>query len=86
MRETLLCVERTLDGMRDKYRAVFILRYVDGMDLQEISSGLGISVATVKRHLSKAVTSIQELVSREERRAQAGAGTPIPSRFFGGGQ
>ena len=86
VRETLLCVERTLDGMRDKYRAVFILRYVDGMDLQEISSGLGISVATVKRHLSKAVTSIQELVSREERRAQAGAGTPIPSRFFWGEQ
>jgi len=46
--------------MRDKYRAVFILRHVEGMDLQEIASGLGISLATVKRYLTKALASIHQ--------------------------
>jgi len=27
--ETLFCVQRMLDQMRDKYRAVFVLRHVD---------------------------------------------------------
>jgi RNA polymerase sigma-70 factor (ECF subfamily) len=84
MRETLLCVQRTLDGMRDKYRAVFILRHVDGMDLQEIASGLGISLATVKRYLAKALASIHKAILQEERLARAYLGAPAPSRLFGG--
>jgi RNA polymerase sigma-70 factor (ECF subfamily) len=86
MRETLLCVQQSLDGMRDKYRAVFVLRHVDGMDLQEIASGLGISLATVKRHLAKALASIHKAISQQERRARSPLGTPAPSRLFGGGQ
>jgi RNA polymerase sigma-70 factor (ECF subfamily) len=86
MRETLLCVQRTLDGMRDKYRAVFVLRHVDGMDLQEIASGLGISLATVKRYLNKALASIHKAISREEGLARACLDAPVPSRLFGGGR
>jgi len=86
-RETMVCVQRSLDGMRDKYRAVFILRYVDGMDLREISQGLSISLATVKRYLAKAVASIQKSVSRDERkvrtRPEAASGV---SHIFGGGR
>jgi RNA polymerase sigma-70 factor (ECF subfamily) len=85
-RETLLSVQRMLDRMRDKYRAVFILRYVDGMELQEIALGLDISLATVKRYLNKASASINRSVSQEEDRGRTRLGTATPSRFFGGGQ
>ena len=67
MREAVLCVQRSLDRMRDSYRAVFILRYVEGMD-SKISAGLGISRATVKRHLAKALAFIQKSVLQEGRR------------------
>lgn len=85
-RETMAFVQRSLDVMRDKYRAVFILRYVDGMDLREISDGLGISLATVKRYLAKAVASIQKSVSQEERKARVRLDTPAAPRLFGGGR
>ena len=85
-RETLACVERILDRMRDKYRAVFVLRYVDGMDLQEIAVGLEVSLATVKRYLHRALASIHKSVSQEERQGRTRLGTARPSRFFGGGQ
>ena len=66
VRETLSCIQETLDGMRDKYRAVFILRYVDGMGLEQIALGLGISETTVKRYLAKALASIHRSVSKRE--------------------
>jgi len=85
-RETIQRVQRSLDGMRDKYRAVFILRYVDGMDLREISEGLDISLATVKRYLTRALASIQKSVSREERTTRTRRDTPAASRVLGGGR
>jgi RNA polymerase sigma-70 factor (ECF subfamily) len=85
-RETMLCVQRSLDGICDKHRAVFVLRYVDGMELKEVAAGLGISLASVKRYLAKALASIQESVSQQEAQGQKGLGTATPSCFFGGGQ
>jgi RNA polymerase sigma factor (sigma-70 family) len=84
MRETLSGIQQTLDGMRDKYRAVFILRYVEDMDLDEIGSGLGISRATVKRYLAKALASIQRSVLKREGEAPVRAGTTRRSGFFDG--
>ena len=66
VRETLLYIQETLDRMRDKYRATFILRYVDGMGLEQIALGLGISETTVKRYLAKALASIHRSVSKRE--------------------
>jgi RNA polymerase sigma factor (sigma-70 family) len=85
-RETMLCVQRSLDGMYDRYRAVFILRYVDGMESKEVAAGLGISQATVKRYLAKALASICESVAKEEDQARTRFGTATPTRLFGGGQ
>jgi RNA polymerase sigma-70 factor, ECF subfamily len=65
-RETLFFVEKILDGMKEKHRAVFVLRHVEGMELQEIAGGLGISVATVKRYLVKSLRAIQRGVSKDE--------------------
>ena len=85
-RETLSCVQRSLDGMRDKYRVVFVLRYVDGMELKDISLGLGLSLSTVKRYLANSLASIQKSVSQDERKARARLNMPAASRLFGGGR
>jgi RNA polymerase sigma-70 factor (ECF subfamily) len=81
-RETLLCVQRMLDRMRDKYRAAFVLRYVDGMELDEIALGLDVSLPAVKWYLHKALASIHKSVSREEAQGPTGLGTARSSRFF----
>jgi RNA polymerase sigma-70 factor (ECF subfamily) len=65
-REALVRVQRILDGLKDKHRAVFVLRHVDGMELREIAVGLDISLATVKRYLSKADRSVHRAVARDE--------------------
>jgi RNA polymerase sigma-70 factor (ECF subfamily) len=85
-RETLLCVQRMLDNMRDKYRAVFVLRHVDGMELHEIAAGLDVSLATVKRYLTKALACIHKSVTREEDPGLARLGATMPSSFSGGGR
>jgi len=65
-RDTLSRIERIMGGMKEKYRAVFVLRHVEGMDLQEISDGLGISLATVKRYLVKSLKAIQDGMAKDE--------------------
>jgi RNA polymerase sigma-70 factor (ECF subfamily) len=83
-RETLGRVQRVLDGMKDKHRAVFVLRHVEGMELLEIARGLDISLATVKRYLVKATGAIEKSVSRDEvlRASLLGA---FPACTLGGG-
>jgi RNA polymerase sigma-70 factor (ECF subfamily) len=65
-RETLFLVQKVLEGMKDKHRAVFVLRHVEGMELHEIAEGLDISLATVKRYLVKSTASIHTAVSRDQ--------------------
>jgi len=86
VRETMLCVQRILDGMRDRHRVVLILRYVEDMKLKEIALGLGISLATVKRYLNQALAFIQKSVSKEEGQTPAGLGTRRRPRLCAGRQ
>jgi len=65
-RETLARIQQLLDGMKDKHRAVFVLRHVEGMELLEIAGGLGISLATVKRYLVKAMRIIERATTRDD--------------------
>ncbi|MBN2576167.1 MAG: sigma-70 family RNA polymerase sigma factor [Deltaproteobacteria bacterium] len=65
-RDTLARIQQILDGMKDKHRAVFVLRHVEGMELLEIADGLGISLATVKRYLVKAMRTIERAASADE--------------------
>jgi RNA polymerase sigma-70 factor (ECF subfamily) len=65
-RDTLLRIQRILDGMKDKHRAAFVLRHVEGLDLREIADGLGISLATVKRYLVKAMAAIERATLRDD--------------------
>ena len=63
---------------------MFVLRHVEGMDLQEIADGLGISLATVKRYLVKSLRSIQQAVSRDEG-LQARLAAVSSAKTLGGG-
>ncbi|CAK9887554.1 MULTISPECIES: sigma-70 family RNA polymerase sigma factor [Pseudomonas] len=52
--ETLLELDRLLDGLPLAVKRAFLMAQVDGLSYSEIAAQLGISLATVKRHLNKA--------------------------------
>lgn len=52
-REALRHLYRVLDGCGHEERMVFVLTEVEGMELAEVAAALNVSVATVKRRLSK---------------------------------
>jgi len=52
--ETLLELDRLLDGLPILVKRAFLLSQVDGLGQSEIAVRLGISLATVKRYLHKA--------------------------------
>ncbi|RII75194.1 sigma-70 family RNA polymerase sigma factor [Pseudomonas monteilii] len=52
--ETLLELDHLLDGLPPLVKRAFLLAQVDGLGQGEIARELGISLATVKRYLSKA--------------------------------
>ena len=52
--QTLMALDQLLDGLPSPVKRAFLLAQVDGLSYAEISAQLGISIATVKRHLNKA--------------------------------
>jgi RNA polymerase sigma-70 factor, ECF subfamily len=64
-REALWRFESILDKLTPSSRRVFVLRYVDKLELTEVASQMDISVATVKRHLARAAATVSAMVERE---------------------
>lgn len=54
-----------LQGMAPDERIAFTLRFVDGMELQEIAATTGVSLSTIKRRLSRAESSFRRRASRD---------------------
>ena len=52
--QTLMELDQLLDGLPRQVKRAFLLAQVDGLTYPQIAAELGISVATVKRHLNKA--------------------------------
>lgn len=52
--ETLVEIDRRLDGLPAAAKQAFLLAQLEGMGHADIAVELGISVSTVKRHLAKA--------------------------------
>ncbi|MDR6957188.1 RNA polymerase sigma-70 factor (ECF subfamily) [Pseudomonas brassicacearum] len=52
--QTLMELDQLLDGLPRAVKQAFLLAQVDGLTYNEIARELGISLATVKRHLNKA--------------------------------
>ncbi|THF63050.1 sigma-70 family RNA polymerase sigma factor [Pseudothauera nasutitermitis] len=54
--ETLLAIDRMLDDFGPRTRAVFLLAQFEGLTYAAIGERLGISVTSVKKHLTRALT------------------------------
>ena len=52
--QTLMELDQLLDGLPSSVKRAFLLAQIDGLSHADIGARLGISVATVKRHLTKA--------------------------------
>lgn len=63
--ESMQAVYRVLDGMNTDQRIAFALRFVAGMELTEVASSCGVSLATIKRRLSRAQTNFKASAERE---------------------
>jgi RNA polymerase sigma-70 factor (ECF subfamily) len=63
--EALRATGRVLARMPAEARLLFLLRFVDGMELPEIARALNVSLSTVKRRLSRAGARFASLASRE---------------------
>lgn len=64
-RETLRRLYRVLDRVDTRRRMVFVLRYVEGMELAELSAVLGCSLATTKRRVADAAGRVTRLAARD---------------------
>ena len=58
-REQLSLIWTTLGGLSVRQRSVFLLRFVDGLELGQIAEVTGLPVPTVKTHLYRALAAIR---------------------------
>jgi len=59
-REQVKAVWQVVEGLSLRQRSVFLLRFVEEMELSEIASATGLSEGTVKAHLSRALARVRE--------------------------
>jgi RNA polymerase sigma-70 factor (ECF subfamily) len=58
-REQVKRVWKSVAGLSERQRTVFLLRYVEERDLSEIAQATGLSEGTVKAHLSRALGKVR---------------------------
>jgi RNA polymerase sigma-70 factor (ECF subfamily) len=58
-REQVRCVWKAVDKLSPRQRTVFLLRYVEELELSEIAQATGLSEGTVKAHLSRALSKVR---------------------------
>jgi RNA polymerase sigma-70 factor (ECF subfamily) len=63
--ETRRLLERTVDGLPDEFRAIFVLRDVEGMSTEEAASYLGIRPETAKTRLHRARKMMRTAIEKQ---------------------
>ncbi len=58
-REQVARVWNAVEGLSERQRTVFLLRYVEEMELSEIAAATALSEGTVKAHLSRALGKVR---------------------------
>ena len=61
-REQVKLVWRAVEGLSERQRTMFLLRYVEEMEIAEIGRATGLSEGTVKAHLSRALGRVRRAV------------------------
>jgi RNA polymerase sigma-70 factor, ECF subfamily len=64
LQEQLQAIWTATGKLSERQRAVFVLRFVEDMDLLEIAAVLGTTEGTVKKHLFRALHSVREQMRR----------------------
>jgi RNA polymerase sigma-70 factor, ECF subfamily len=64
VREELVKVWDAVEKLPGKQRSVFLLRFVEEMELPEIATAMGLHVGTVKSHLHRALASVRKAMER----------------------
>ena len=59
-KEKVAHVWRAVENLSDRQRTVFLLRYVEELDLKEIAEVTGMGEGTVKAHLSRALARVRK--------------------------
>ena len=72
-RELQRVLEEAVDGLPDTYRAVFMLRDIEGLSTSETGEGLGLGEEAVKTRLHRARAMIRAAVTSRIGTAAAGA-------------
>jgi RNA polymerase sigma-70 factor, ECF subfamily len=75
-KETSACVQRCLDFLPDKYRAVILLREAHSLTAREIADLLGVTLTTVKIRLHRARRMLQQVMERGCAVSKDGCGVP----------
>jgi RNA polymerase sigma-70 factor, ECF subfamily len=63
-RELRLVLERAIDALPDSYRSVFVLRVVEGLDVNETAGALDLGVETVKTRLHRGRALLRKELQR----------------------
>ena len=64
-REQVKHVWGAVDGLSERQRTVFLLRFVEEMEIAEIGRAMGLSEGTVKAHLSRALGRVRGELGRK---------------------
>ena len=64
VREELVKVWDAVENLPGKQRSVFLLRFVEEMELPEIATAMGLHVGTVKSHLHRALAAVRKAMER----------------------
>ena len=66
-RERLESVWRAVDTLSERQRSVFLLRFVEEMELAEIATATDLNLSTVKSHLYRALEAVKQQVEKGAR-------------------
>jgi len=61
--EQYAAVRAVVDELPPRQKAVFLLRFVDEMSIQEIAQATGLETGTVKSHLHRALSAVRQKAS-----------------------
>lgn len=64
-REAVSRLYAILDELGHDARLAFVLRHIEGLELEDVAAGLGVSLATAKRRLVKAQAVVMSRVRRD---------------------